>query len=396
MTAMPKNVPDPFTPPCSAVPRAVYIHVPFCARRCGYCNFTLLAGRQDLIEPYLAAIERELVGIDEPRQPQEVDTIFFGGGTPTQLSPPQLGRLIDLVQHWFPPAAGYEFSVEANPADVSAEMIDVMSERGVTRISLGAQSFQPAKLKILERDHEPTDIRRADAFVRDAGFQLSLDLIFGVPGETLADWQADLDAALALEPDHISTYGLTFERGTTFWNRLSHGGLVRADEDLERSMYLQAIDTLSTAGLEHYEVSNFARPGLRCRHNEAYWAGEEYFAAGPGATRYIAGVRKTNHRSTTTYLKRVLAGQSAIAERDWLEPEDRAREVLVFALRRIAGVDRDWFAKKTGFTIDTLVAPALQRYINLGMLEDTGRTIRLSRDGLLVSDAIWPEFLAPR
>ena len=144
---------------------------------------------------------------------------------------------------------------------------------------------------------------------------------------------------LWLEPDHVSTYGLTFERGTTFWNRLSHGQLARLGEELERSLFARAIERLSAAGFEHYEVSNFARPGRRCRHNEAYWAGEPYFAAGPGATRYIGGVRETNHRSTLTYLKRVLSGQSPIAEREQLADEDRARELLVFGLRRMGGVE---------------------------------------------------------
>ncbi|HEX3998828.1 MAG TPA: radical SAM family heme chaperone HemW [Pirellulales bacterium] len=395
MFVPPKNVPDPLAPrpALSAPPRAVYIHVPFCAHRCGYCNFTLVAGRLDLADPYLSAIECELTGLGKPCKPQAVDTLFFGGGTPTQLPPAQLARLLALVLHWYPPAPGHEFSVEANPADVTAELIAVLAEHGVTRISLGAQSFQEKKLRTLERDHSPIDIERAARLVRRSGMQLALDLIFGVPGETLADWRADLDAALALAPDHVSTYGLTFERGTTFWNRLSHGQLFRAEEDLERSMYLEGIDLLTAAGLEHYEVSNFAGPGRRCRHNEAYWSGEPYAAAGPGATRYIAGIRETNHRSTTTYIKRIRAGQSPIAEREQLPPEDRARELLVFALRRIAGVDRRWFAERSGFTVDALVGPALRRYIDLGMLEDDGKTLRLTREGLLVSDAIWPEFL---
>jgi oxygen-independent coproporphyrinogen III oxidase len=397
----PKNVPDPLKHRTTservaidaANPRSVYIHVPFCAHRCGYCNFTLVAGRLDLAEPYLTAIERELAGLDEPRQPQTVDTLFFGGGTPTQLSPPQLSRLLKMVMHWYPPAAGYEFSVEANPADVIPELVALLARHGVTRVSLGAQSFMPAKLRTLERDHQPNDIRRAATLIRESGLQLALDLIFGVPDETADDWQADLDSALELEPVHVSTYGLTFERGTTFWNRLSHGRLARADEDLERSLYLRAIERLTDNGFEHYEVSNFARPGHRCRHNEAYWAGEQYFAAGPGATSYCAGVRQTNHRSTTTYLKRVLAGESPIAEREQLAPEDRARELLVFGLRRMAGVDREWFANRSGFTIDALVGPALRRNVDLGMLEDSGSTIRLTREGLLLSDAIWPGFL---
>jgi oxygen-independent coproporphyrinogen-3 oxidase len=397
----PKNVPDPLNHYATsqriasdaANPRSVYIHVPFCAHRCGYCNFTLVAGRLDLAEPYLTAIERELAGLEGPRQPQPVDTLFFGGGTPTQLPPPQLSRLLQMVTHWHPPAAGYEFSVEANPADVTPELVALLARHGVTRVSLGAQSFQPAKLRTLERDHQPDDIRRAATLIHEANLQLALDLIFGVPGETADDWQADLDTALALEPDHVSSYGLTFERGTTFWNRLSHGQLARADEELERSFYLRAIEQLTANGFEHYEVSNFARPGRRCRHNEAYWAGEQYFAAGPGATSYIAGVRQTNHRSTTTYLNRMLAGQSLVAEREQLSPQDRARELLVFGLRRMAGVEREWFANRSGYTIDTLVGPALRRYVDLGMLADTGEAVRLTREGLLVSDAIWPDFL---
>jgi len=349
-----------------------------------------VANRQDLVEPYLTAVERELAALGEPR---EVNTIFFGGGTPTQLDLPRLARLLSLVSRWHPPAAGHEFTVEANPADLTRDMVWLLAANGVTRISLGAQSFQADKLTLLERDHLPDDIRRSAALVHDAGLQLACDLIFGVPGETLEGWGADLDEALALGPDHVSTYGLTFERGTTFWNRLSHGQLARLDEELERSLFARAIDRLSAAGFEHYEVSNFARPGRRCRHNEAYWAGEPYFAVGPGATRYVGGVRETNHRSTLAYLKRVLAGESPVAEREQLADEDRARELLVFGLRRMAGVERAWFAERTGRTIDGLVGAALARHVAVGLLEDDGGRVRLTREGLFVSDAIWPEYL---
>jgi oxygen-independent coproporphyrinogen-3 oxidase len=373
-----------------ARPRAAYIHVPFCAHRCGYCNFTVVAGREDLVEPYLAAIERELSWLGEPR---EVNTLFFGGGTPTQLKGERLRRLLQIVLRWHPLAEGREFSVEANPADLDEATVAILSEHGVTRISLGAQSFDAAKLRLLERDHDAADIRRSVALVRNAGLSVSLDLIFGAPEESLASWRADLRCALDLQPDHISTYGLTFERGTDFWRRLLHGNLARLDEEAERSMYAEAIDMLTAAGFEHYEVSNFARPGHRCRHNEAYWAGEEYFAAGPGASRYVAGLRETNHRSTTTYLKRVLAGQSPVAEREELEPEDRARELLVFGLRRIDGVDRDWFAARTGFALDTIAGEPLKSHVRLALIADDGRWIRLTREGLFISDALWPEYL---
>jgi oxygen-independent coproporphyrinogen-3 oxidase len=372
------------------MPRSAYIHVPFCAHRCGYCNFTLVARRDDLVEPYLTAIECELSGLSEPR---EVDTLFFGGGTPTQLKGRQLERLLETVLHWHPLAAGHEFSVEANPADLDAETVRILTEHGVTRVSLGAQSFDPRKLRLLDRDHQAPDIEKSMRLLRQAGLAVSLDLIFGVPGESLEGWRADLRTVLQLQPDHISTYGLTYERGTDFWRRLLHGELTRLDEESERAMYSEAIDTLAAHGFEHYEVSNFARPEKRCRHNEVYWSGDEYFAAGPGASRYVAGVRETNHRSTTTYLKRMLAGQSPVAEREQLDPEDRARELLVFGLRRIEGIDRRWFAARTGFDLDALASEPLGKHVALGLLADDGERVRLTREGLFVSDAIWPTFL---
>jgi oxygen-independent coproporphyrinogen-3 oxidase len=371
-------------------PRAAYVHVPFCRHRCGYCNFTLVAGRDDLIEDYLRAIELELRALGEPR---EVDTLFFGGGTPTHLAAGPLERLIELARTWFPPAPGHEFSVEANPADISDEKVAILASGGVNRLSLGGQSFDAAKLRLLERDHDADVLRRAAAIARKRIGSLALDLIFAAPGETLAAWRADLEAALALAPDHVSTYGLTFEQGTSFWNRLAAGELARLDEEVERAMYALAIDNLAAAGFEHYEVSNFARPGRRCRHNEVYWSGEGYYAVGPGAARYVNGRREMNHRSTTTWLQRVLAGQSAVAESETLEPEDRARELLVFALRRLEGIDRAAFAARTGFDVDRLVAAPLAALVEHGLVADDGRRIKLTRPGLFVSDAIWPKFL---
>jgi oxygen-independent coproporphyrinogen-3 oxidase len=364
--------------------------VPFCVHRCGYCNFTVVAGRDDQIDAYLAALARELSWLGEPR---EVDTLFLGGGTPTHLPPDQLRRLLTLARTWFPLAPEYEWSIEANPADLDAARAEVLAEAGVTRISLGVQSFAPAKLRLLERDHGPPEIERSFALARQHARSVSLDLIFGVPGETLASWQADLRAALALRPDHVSTYGLTFERGTTFWGRLERGDLARLDEELERAMYAEAIDTLAAAGFEHYEVSNFARPGHRCRHNEVYWAAEGYYAAGPGAARYVGGRREVNHRSTTTWLRRVMAGESPVAESETLSPENRAREALVLGLRRLEGVRRSDFHHRTRFALDDLAGRQLKRHVELGLLADDGERIRLTREGLFVSDSLWPDYL---
>jgi oxygen-independent coproporphyrinogen-3 oxidase len=371
-------------------PRSAYIHIPFCRHRCGYCDFTLVAGRDDLIGDYLRAIELELAQLEMPR---EVDTLYFGGGTPTHLAPQQFRQLGETALHWHPLAEDYEWTVEANPTDVTTEMIDVLRDLGVTRLSLGGQSFRDEKLRRLERDHGPADVRKAVDLARSAGLHVALDLIFATPGETLDQWLADVDAAIALAPAHVSTYGLTFEQGTAFWTRRLHGELTAADEELERDMYAAVIDRLTATGFEHYEVSNFARPGRRSRHNQAYWSGHGYFAAGPGAARYVGGVRESNHRSTTTYLHRVLAGASPVAESEQLDLESRAREFLVFALRRLEGVSRTEFTAQTGYELDDLIAAPLQKFTSLGLLESDGDRLRLTRDGLFVSDALWPEML---
>lgn len=374
----------------AADPRSAYLHVPFCARRCGYCNFAVVAGRDDLQDAYLKAIAFELASLGRPRP---VDTLYFGGGTPTQLALSRFEDLCRVALQWFELRPGYEWTVEANPLDVTPELIDVLGRHGVNRVSLGGQSFEPGKLALLERDHTPQQVPTAVTLLRQAGISVALDLIFAAPGESLEAWQADVAAALRLAPQHLSTYGLTIEKGTSFWTRQAKGKLEELDEEVQRSMYLHAIDALTDAGFEHYEVSNFARPGCRSRHNEAYWAGVGYFAAGPGATRYVDGVRQTNHRSTTTYIKRVLRGEAPVAESETLLPENRARERLVFGLRRLEGVRRDAFHAATGYTIEGLAGPAIDRFVELGVLHSDAERVRLTREGLLVSDSLWPDLL---
>lgn len=371
-------------------PRSSYLHVPFCAHRCGYCNFTVVADRLDLAEAYLRAVSLEMA---RTRGAHVVDTLYFGGGTPTQLPPPKLQRLAQSVLEKRPLASGAEWTVEANPLDVTTGVAGLLADLGVTRVSLGAQSLDAEKLRQLERDHAPDDVRTAVDRLRAAGLGVAVDVIFAAPGESLDTWRADLAGVLDLGPDHVSTYGLTYDQGAPFWGRLRRGELAERPEELQRTMYAEAIDRLTAAGFEHYEVSNFARPGRRSRHNEAYWRGDHYFAEGPGAARYVDGVRETNHRSTTTYLRRVLAGESPTAERERLTPEQRARERLVFGMRRLQGVARGPFAEATGFEIDPLAGDVIRRFVEQGLLLDDGQTVRLSRDGLMVSDALWPELI---
>ena len=371
-------------------PRHAYVHVPFCRHRCGYCDFTLVAGRDDLIERYLAALDRELRRIEESLQ---LDTLYFGGGTPSHLGPDGLRRLFGLLCERLVPAAAAEVTVEANPLDVTGDFVAVCRDLGITRVSLGGQSLDAATLRALDRDHAPDDVRRAVSLLRDAGLVVSLDLMTAAPGQTLAGVEADLAAVAAIGVQHVSVYCLTWEQGTAFESARRRGDLVPAEESVERAMFETAIDRLEAEGFEHYEVSNFARPGFRCRHNEAYWDCRPWEAFGPGAARFDGRTRITNHRSTTTWLTKTLAGEDATGDIDAMTAEQAARERIVVGLRRRDGVDRAAFQAASGFDLDALAGPAIARWVERGLATDDGSRVRLTRSGLLVSDALWGDVL---
>ena len=373
-------------------PRSVYVHVPFCRHRCGYCDFTLVAGRDELVDRYFAALARELGRIREPLEPL---TLYFGGGTPSHLGPDGLRRLFDLVLERVRPAAGAEVTIEANPNDVSEPLVAAAADCGVTRVSLGAQSLDAATLRSLDRDHAPDDVRRAVGRLLGHGLAVNVDLMTAAPGQSLAAVEADLDAAVALGGQHVSVYCLTWEKGTLFESRLRRGELRAAEETLERTMLEATIDRLEGAGFEHYEVSNFARPGFRCRHNEAYWDCQPWEAFGPGAARFDGRTRITNHRSTMAWMKRVLDGVDCSGDVDAMTAEEAARERVVVGLRRRDGIDRDHFLAASGFALDHIAGAAVRRWIEGGLATDDGRCVRLTREGLLVSDALWSEVLRP-
>lgn len=370
--------------------RSAYVHIPFCIHRCGYCNFTVVAGRDDLVDPFLDALERELSSLE---QPHEVDTLFWGGGTPTYLAPRQLDRLIHLSRQWLPLASDGEWSCEANPLDCTPEKLRQLREAGVTRLSVGGQSFSDPKLKLLERDHTGRQLSATLTAARPVFSSLSLDLIFAAPGESLENWKADLQSALEHGVDHVSTYGLTIEKGSAFFGRQLRGELSAVDESLELEMYQTAIERLTAAGLEHYEVSNFAKLGHRCRHNEAYWLGLPWLAFGPGAAGFDGRARTVNHRSLHTYLRRVLAGESPVAERDDVNDEQQVRERFVFGLRRLEGIELKALATTRFPEPESLFEPHLTRALEAGWFVRDGERIRLSPSGLVISDALWPDFL---
>jgi len=373
-----------------AVPRAVYVHVPFCRHRCGYCDFALVAGRDDLVEGYFAALAREL---GRPTDPLEADTLYVGGGTPSHLGPDGLRRLFALVADRVRPAAGAEVTIEANPGDVTAGLVAAARECGVTRISLGAQSLAPATLRALDRDHAPDDVRRAVTLSREAGLGVNVDLMIAAPGQTVADVEADLAAVVALDCGHVSVYCLTVEKGTAFEARRRRGTLSPVDEATERAMFEEAIDRLGGAGLAQYEVSNFARPRARCRHNETYWDLRPWEAFGPGAARFDGRTRVANHKSPFTWMQRLHAGRDPSADVERMSDEEAARERIVLGLRRRDGIDRTAFHEASGLAFDPLAGPAVARWVAAGLASDDGRRVRLTREGMLVSDALWPEIL---
>jgi oxygen-independent coproporphyrinogen-3 oxidase len=388
MTAEPCD--DRDAPPPWIWPRAAYVHIPFCAHHCNYCDFAVVAGRDHLADRYLDALAAELGTLGSP---QPVQTLFLGGGTPTHLQPRQLARLLTDLRRWLPLRPDAEFSVEANPAALDADRVAVLADHGVNRVSLGAQSFHTHLLTTLERDHRPEHVAAAVERIRRRIENVSLDLIFGVPDQTPAQWEADLRAALALAPTHLSTYGLTYEKGSRLWKQRRAGALRALDEDAELTLYTTAMDVLEATGFEHYEISNFARPGWRCRHNQVYWANEAYFGFGMGAARYVAGRRELNVRNLDGYIRRALAGEPTAFQSECLGPEERARETAGLQLRRAEGLVREPFARQTGFGLDALAGPAIRRHVALGLLADDGETVRLTRRGKCVADALVCELL---
>jgi oxygen-independent coproporphyrinogen-3 oxidase len=370
-------------------PTSVYVHVPFCRHRCGYCNFTLVAGRDELIARYLQAIELEISKV----KPGRITTLFLGGGTPTHLAIPDLERLLNVLENKFEFAEDLEFSIEGNPVDFDRELVDFLAARKVSRVSLGGQSYNPKKLEFLERDHDENQIGQAIALIESRIKNCSLDLILGVPGETLEDWSNDLEKTIQHKVQHVSTYSLTIEKGTRFWNRQNKNRKMTVDETGAVELYQMAITELRASGYRHYEVSNFSKPGYECQHNINYWNGGEYYGFGPGASRYVDRVRATNHQSTSQYLKLVSQGRDPTVEREEIDNEQSAREKLIFGLRQIEGFQLDDFSSRTGYAVSELVGDELRDLCDANLLEVKDGRLRLTLKGLLVSDSLWPRFL---
>lgn len=380
----------------------LYVHVPFCTTKCGYCDFysVTLEGRNT--GRAAACLRRELGA-----RSQELDigpsTVFMGGGTPTLLPHADLRALLDCVGRHLKPQRLQEFTVEANPATLDDAMATLLLGAGVNRISLGAQSFEMADLAVLERIHDPADIEASLRTARRTGFErLNLDLMFGIPGQSLQGWLSNLNRAVDLAPDHLACYGLTYEPGTALTARRDRGLIVPCVEDLEAEMYLACIDTLADAGYEQYEISNFARPGQRCLHNVNTWRNRPYVGVGPSAASYIDRVRRRNVPNLDRYIQMIELQGTACVDTEALDALERAGESAMLALRTTEGIPVKRFREETGFDPLLLFRDQVGRFQELGLLESfedrispDDRHIRLTRRGFLLADAVMAEFLKP-
>lgn len=376
--------------PSAGVMEHLYVHVPFCVRKCFYCAFYSVPVTESEEQIYLNALERELSVVKEKLCPK---TIFIGGGTPSCLSEQGLKRLLHLVRQTDCRNLT-EFSVEINPATVNVEKIKLFQEAGVNRISMGVQSLNDAMLKQLGRIHTKQEVYETFGLLRKTGFQnINLDLIFAVPGQTLEALKKTVKELLTFHSEHLSCYELTYEMGTPLTSWTDKTGF-QPDELLSCQMYDYILDTLAEAGIHRYEISNFARSGYECQHNIAYWRGVDYYGAGPAACSLINGTRYSHARSLTAYADSVQRQQSEwLWEIDRISPQARAGEIAGVGLRMSRGWRFDEFYKITGFRLEKQWKTEMQRLCEQGNGEFFEGGFRLTRRGLRFADLAAEEFI---
>jgi len=364
-------------------PLGLYVHVPFCATTCDFCAFYQTSPTAEGIAQYLDGIEREMALVPPDRP---ISTIFWGGGTPGLLSPSALRRLGERVRA-FAGDEVMEWTVEMAPASVTAARLEALKDVGVTRISMGVQSFSPQLLDALGRQHTREQIFRAYERVRAADFtNVNLDLMFALPGQTEAEWLADIDQAVALAPDHLSTYCLTFEEDTKLWVKLSEGR-VKLDTEHEAQLYERTWEHLAAAGYGQYEVANFARPGYRCQHNLNTWHMHEWIGLGPAAASQYGGRRSANFSDLSAWLEDVGGGKRASDDQTFLTPDLLAQDALIFGLRLTEGIDPVALAQRFPTPQWDRARGVLMDLIADGLAVKTGPMIKLTTAGRLLADA---------
>lgn len=365
----------------------LYVHIPFCKSRCVYCAFYSTTSH-GMAERYVAALCREL-DIRSGYCDRKWQTVYLGGGTPSTLSPEQLRRLFSHIDC----TNAREVTIECNPDDVTPDFASLLASLPVNRVSMGAQTFDDARLRFLRRRHSAADVSRAVDNLRAAGIKnISIDLIYGFPDETLSQWDDDITAALALDVEHLSAYCLSYEEGTPLHRLLAEGKIQEADDELTRSMYYRLIDRLAAAGYEHYEISNFALPGRRAIHNSSYWNSTPYMGIGAAAHSFDGMSRQWNISDLPIYIKEVENGNIPF-EREVLGTPEKYNDTVMLALRTREGINLQQLEDDFGTELHSYLLSQAEKYIGSGLLVCEDRRLRLSRQGLYVSDMVMAELM---
>ncbi len=371
-------------------PIGLYVHIPFCLKKCGYCDFCSFSDLDENVrKAYIKRLIEEIFGYRDPKEKISVDTVFFGGGTPSLLTPEEFSKICDAIKESFEILPNTEFTLEANPKTLTREKLDLFRAFGINRISIGLQTIHENELKILGRIHSFEDFKTSYQLVLDAGFEnIGIDLMYGIPGQTAESFKETLMAAVSFNPSHISAYSLILEEGTEFWEK--RHSLTFPDEDTECEMYELATRVLSENGYNHYEISNYARPNFESRHNLKYWRGEEYVGVGVAAYSYFNGVRFGNSRSLSEYLSE---NAEQYIVREMIDPESRAYEYAMLRLRLSEGFPLEEY--KMRFGSDFLIGreEKIDELSRLGYLKNTGGRIAFTEKGFYVSNSILTELL---
>ena len=364
----------------------VYLHIPFCKSRCSYCDFATDVYRSsDAVERYVTALCKEIAAFSGERT--GIDTIYFGGGTPSLLSPRQAESILTTVRDRFDVSPDSEITMEMNPASVTAETLSGYRKLGVNRASFGVQTFNERDLKLLARGHDTNDARTTFRLLREAGFDnVSFDLIAGLPGQSIGDWQANLEEAVSMDPEHLSLYLLEIHEGTPLAEQLRSGRRPMPDEDLAAEMYELMINTLDDAGYHQYEISNFAKPGFESRHNTKYWRLDPVYGFGVSAHSFDGRERYANDRDTAVYVDGINSYGRAEVYREAI---DQASESVFLGLRLNDGIDMEAHQRRFGIDISDKVAALVWN----GLVETQGGRLRLTRRGMLFSNEVFAEFV---
>ena len=379
----------------------LYVHVPFCKRKCRYCDFSSWAGRENWMPAYVDAVLREAAQAHQALGTQEMTTAFLGGGTPSLLPAAQMTRLLHGLAEGFPLQKGAEYTSECNPGTLTEAWLAAAQEAGVNRLSMGMQAAQPKLLQTLGRIHTFAEVEASVKLARWAGIRnLNLDLMFGLPGQTLADWAETLEAALSLQPEHLSCYGLIPEEGTQIGDAVLSGALALPEEAEERAMYDLTLRRLAQAGFVQYEISNFAKPGYACQHNLGYWRQTPYLGLGPSAASMLSGrragefcYRRTNVRDLAAYLHQAEKGLFTPAEEESVSMTDARFETMMLGLRTTRGVSAETFAQMYGISLDKAYGAKLRALAAQGLVEQADGWWRLTRRGMDVQNAVLVELM---